>query len=165
MHFEYAISSDSTPATPACVGGAELSSVPPFAVLDREAAVLLVGEAVVVRDRVAAVVRRGDVVGAVVVVTVVLAAAELEALVLTTFATVGLCEPPPHPATRTPFTSAAAASRRDRGARFERLLSCMRISFWSVSGRLSGSTRHAVSGWFRPPRPSAICPRGALQPC
>ena len=73
----------------------------------------------------------------------VLAAVDVEVVELATFATLGLPELPPHPATRTPLTSAAAASRRARGELVS-LFGCIAVShlgsFWSASGLRSGST-------------------------
>jgi hypothetical protein len=55
-----------------------------------------------------------------VVAAAVLAALEVEVVVLSTFATGGLPEPPPHPATRIPLMSAVAASGRARVERVSR---------------------------------------------
>jgi hypothetical protein len=68
----------------------------------------------------------------------VLAALEVvEVVVLLTDATLGVFELPPHPATRTPLTSAAAASRRARGVHvncFGVILSCIPSSFSGLPG-------------------------------
>jgi hypothetical protein len=77
----------------------------------------------------------------------VLAALEVEVVVLLTVATGGLPELPPQPATRTPLMSAEAANKRARGERVSRLgwiLSCI----WSPCG-LPGSAHwfYATSGF------------------
>jgi len=96
-----------------------------------------------------------------------LAAVDVEVVELATFATVGL--PPPHPATRTPLTSAAAASRRARGERFSLfgwLLSRILGSFWSAPDLRIGSSWRAVTGRFRSRQrsPSGVFSR-PLKPC
>jgi hypothetical protein len=96
-----------------------------------------------------------------VVAVLVLATEEVAVVVLLTFATFGLPEPPPHPATRTPLMSAAAVSRRARDERFSRLgsmLSCIWAPSDLALGLRTGSTRRAVTGTFRSwsPRDRAV---------
>jgi hypothetical protein len=136
------------------VSGPEPAAPEPVVVLDREVVVRCERGAVVVLDREAVAVLDPGVVAA-----LALAAAELELVALSTFATVGLCEPPPHPATRTALMSAAAASGRARGGRprrFRWLLSCMR----SPSGLLRVCPPVLRDGRFR----HGFVPRGR-QPC
>jgi len=93
MHLEYASACDS--GSPGA-GEPELLAPLPVALLELEVVAVLDPEVVGVPAR---------------------AALDVELVELATFATLGLPELPPHPATRTPLTSPAAASRRARGDR------------------------------------------------
>ena len=86
------------------------------------------------------------------------AVVDAEVLALDVVAAVGLCELPPHPATRKPLTSAAAASRRALGERMSRcgwMLSCMWVSFCRVH---AGAHRFYATGGFRSVSPLAPAP-------
>jgi len=83
-----------------------------------------------------------------VVAAPVLAALDVEVLVLLSAATGGLAELPPQPASRTPHTSAAAASRRACGERVSRstgMLSCI----WSPSRPVALCPSVVADGWLR----------------
>jgi hypothetical protein len=108
------------------VGGPELAALLLVEVLDREVVVVPNAEAVAAP---------------------VLVALGVEVVVLATEATVGLLEPPPHPATRTAPTKAVAASRRarvERVSRFGWLLSCI----WAPSGLLESARRFYATGGY-----------------
>jgi len=110
MHLENASSPD--PKAPGAVEP-ELVAPPPVVVRDREL--------VSVPDR------------EVVVVTAVLAAVDVEVVVLLTDATGWLFELPPHPATRTPVTSAAATASGRTGCERGSRVRCVLSYIWSPS--------------------------------
>jgi hypothetical protein len=72
----------------------------------------------------------------------------VEVVALVTDAMLGLFEFPPHPATRTPLASPAAASSRARGgrnSRFASIWSCNLVLFRAACVVRTGSTRRSVS--------------------